>query len=58
MQSVNKIKEIMAELEPEVIKLTDKKVKAAAARVRKNLMEISKCCKEGRQEAMQIKNDI
>ncbi len=58
MNNVDKIKELMTELEDEVEKLEEKKVKAAAARVRKALMEISKCCKDGRKEAMEIKNSI
>ncbi len=58
MKSVNKIKELMSGLEQEAEKLEVKKVKAAASRVRKSLMEISKLCKEGRKEAMDIKGSI
>ncbi len=58
MNSVDKIKELMGGLDAEVEKLEVKKVKASAARVRKSLMEISRICKEGRKEAMDIKNSI
>ena len=58
MKSVDKIKELITGLEGEVAKLEEKKVKAAAARVRKVLMEISRQCKEGRKEAMDIKRSI
>ncbi len=58
MQNVDKIKEHMTVLEGELEKLEVKKVKAAAARVRKSLQEIAKCCKEGRKEAQEIKNSI
>lgn len=58
MKSIDKIKEILSSLEDDVEKLEVKKVKAAAARVRKALMEIAKLCKEGRKEAMDIKNSI
>ncbi len=58
MKSVDKIKEILSSLESDVEKLEVKKIKAAATRVRKALMEISKLCKEGRKEAMDIKNSI
>lgn len=58
MKSIDKIKEILANLESEVEKLEVKKVKAAATRIRKGLAEISKLCKEGRKEAMEIKSQI
>lgn len=58
MKSVDKIKELITGLEGDVAKLEEKKVKAAAARVRKTLMEISRQCKEGRKEAMDIKRGI
>ncbi len=58
MKSVDKMKDLFEELNKDVEKLEVKKVKAAAARVRKALMEISKLCKEGRKEAMDIKNSI
>jgi hypothetical protein len=58
MNNVDKIKGLMETLEADVEKLEVKKVKAAAARVRKSLMEISKACKDGRKEAMDIKNSI
>jgi len=58
MNTVNQIKTLMEQLNPEVEKLEVKKVKASAARVRKILMDISKLCKEGRKEAMDIKNSI
>lgn len=58
MQSVDKIKALMSTLEDEVEKLEVKKVKASAARVRKALMDISKLCKDGRKEAMDVKNSI
>ncbi|MBN1897174.1 MAG: histone H1 [Spirochaetes bacterium] len=58
MKTVNQIKEILSTLEGDVEKLEVKKVKAAASRVRKGLMQISRLCKEGRKEAMDIKASI
>ncbi|MBU1076062.1 MAG: hypothetical protein KKH98_02135 [Spirochaetes bacterium] len=58
MNSCDKIKALIPQLEQEVEKLEGKKVKAAASRVRKHLMEISKLCKDGRKEAMDVKNRI
>jgi uncharacterized protein YdeI (YjbR/CyaY-like superfamily) len=58
MKSIDRIKEILANLEQDVEKLEVKKVKAAATRVRKGLAEIIKAAREGRKEAMEIKSQI
>lgn len=58
MKSIEKIKEILESIAPDVEKLEVKKVKAAASRVRKGLQEIARTSKEGRKEVMDIKNSI
>ena len=55
MKCIDKIKQTLEEIAPDVEKLEVKKVKAAAARVRKGLQAITKICKEGRQEAQDLK---
>jgi hypothetical protein len=58
MKSVDQIKAILESMQPDIEKLEMKGVKAAAPRVRKALMDISKACKEGRKEALEIRDRI
>ncbi len=52
-----KVKQLVANTEPDVIKFTEGGVKAAATRVRKNMMEIKNLCSEIRKLVSEAKND-
>lgn len=56
MSRKNELQQLIAELEPDLVKFYDKGNKAAGTRARKTLQELRKTAQEIRLEIQEIKN--
>lgn len=56
MSRINQIKELMTELEEDLVKFYEKGNKAAGTRARKQLQDLKKLAQETRLEIQDIKN--